>query len=277
MPKLAATAYEGPFSPAKVYWPPKPGTGARVRVLELPRPDLDAAARTCVLELEVDDAGDGVRAVLCRGAVAQNLDLAKGDRRDDGDVRPLGAVRDAVAQPGDDGGAVTALAVDENQGVVRRQAAEVGRSNQGGRVTDRLGADVVGRDDSADPVRQVVVPLADEFRFGNDVDRYGGCGDGTAFRAGADDDNRLFELLRFFGLGLVLGVPLLSQNWTGQTEGQEQNQQVRQARGLDFRFPHGKCSFVRLHVDRAETTTPRAAGTSRNPIRRPQIPFGWRS
>ena len=50
--------------------------------------ELEAAAGPVVLEQDVHHAGDRVRAVLRRGAVAQDLDLAQRDRRDGREVRP---------------------------------------------------------------------------------------------------------------------------------------------------------------------------------------------
>ena len=61
--------------------------------------ELHTAAGTGIFELKVHHAGDGIRAVLGRCAVAQHLRLPERDGRDDGEVRTLSAVSDAVSQP----------------------------------------------------------------------------------------------------------------------------------------------------------------------------------
>ena len=52
---------------------------------------LQRQAAAVALELVVDDPGDGVRAVLRRGAIPQHLHLVDRHRRNDRQVRPLGA------------------------------------------------------------------------------------------------------------------------------------------------------------------------------------------
>ena len=86
--------------------------------------------------------------------------------------------------------------------------------------------------------RQVVDALPDQLGLGDHVDRDGRCRDRAALGTGADDDDRLFELRRFFGLGFVLVVALLGQNRSCQTERQEQDQQVEQVPGHDFAILH---------------------------------------
>ena len=73
-----------------------------------------------LLQLEIQDAGDGVRAVLGCGSVAQDFDPLQGDSRDDGQVGALRPVIAAVCGQGNHGGAVAAFAVDEDQGGVGR-------------------------------------------------------------------------------------------------------------------------------------------------------------
>ena len=119
--------------------------GVAVTFVEAALLDLDAAAGTVVLQHEIQHAGDGVRAILCRSPVAEHLDLPQRDARDGPDVGPLGAVGEASAEPGDDRAPVPALAVEQDQGVVRCQAAQVGRTRDRRGVADRLRVDVVRR------------------------------------------------------------------------------------------------------------------------------------
>ena len=114
---------------------------------------------------------------------------------------------------------MAALAVDQDQGVVGGQTAEVDRAYKRCRVADRLGADVERGNDGPEPVDQVVVALTHQLDRGNHVDRYRRPGDGAALGAGADDDDRLAELGRFFSLLVfVLSIRLLRQCRSEETE-----------------------------------------------------------
>ena len=146
----------------------------RIGIEEAPGLDFQAASRGIVLQLEVHDSGNGVRAVLRRRAVAQHLDLPNGNRRNDGDVRPLRAVGDAISQPSDDRRAVAALSVDQDQRMVGRQVAQVNRTDDGPRIADRLSVDVEGGDDSPQLAYQVPTPLASEVLGTDDVHGHGG-------------------------------------------------------------------------------------------------------
>ncbi len=132
---------------------------------------LDHAAVRPVLEHEVDHPGDGVRAVLGGGGVAQHFHPVERDRRDHADVGALRAFRNAVAEPDYDGRAMAALAVDEHQRLIRREPAQVGGANEGRRVADRLGADVVGRHQRAHEVGQVRGAAIREVLAADQVDR----------------------------------------------------------------------------------------------------------
>ena len=90
-----------------------------VAALEGARPDFHASAAGGVLEGEVEHACDGVGAVLGGGSVTQDLDLLQGDRRNHGDIRPLRAIGYPAADPRDDRPSVSALAIDQHQGVIR--------------------------------------------------------------------------------------------------------------------------------------------------------------
>ena len=101
---------------------------------------LHAPAVVMVLQHEVDHPGDGVRAVLRRRAVAQHFHALDGDGGNGGDVRPLGAIRRAIGDPLDDGAPVAALVVDQHEGVVGRQTAQVHGPQQRGGVPGRVRA-----------------------------------------------------------------------------------------------------------------------------------------
>ena len=118
-------------------------------VLEAADFGLDRQPVGAVLEAEVQHAGNGVRAVLGRRAVAQDLHALERDRRDGCQVRPLCAIGDAIAQPVNHRSAMTALAVDQDQRVVGGQPPHVGRPDDGARIADRLGIDVVRGHDIA--------------------------------------------------------------------------------------------------------------------------------
>ena len=85
----------------------------------------DAAAARGLAQTQIDDAGDGVGAVLGRGAVAQNLDRSQADRRDGVQVEG-GRATTQRAVDIDQGADVAALSVQQHQGLVGRQTAEGG-------------------------------------------------------------------------------------------------------------------------------------------------------
>ena len=98
--------------------------------------DAGAAAAGGRLQPQVHHPGDGVRAVLGRGPVAQHLDPVQGRGRNGVQIHGgRAAADDAVGV--DQGRGVAARAVDQDQGLVGRQAAQ-------GRRTDRVAA-VIGR------------------------------------------------------------------------------------------------------------------------------------
>ena len=176
-----------PMFPANWAASPSP---ARVH----PGVELDAAAGAGVLELEVHHAGDGVRAVLRRRAVAQHLDLPQRNRGYGRDVGRLRAERYAVTTvPVDYRRAVTALAVDEDQRMVRRQVAQHGGADHGRAAADRLRVGVERGYERAEVVLQVARPLTDEVCGRQHVYRDCGLGGAARLRAGADDHRLLRE------------------------------------------------------------------------------------
>ena len=165
-----------------------------------PGAQLDAAAGPVVLEQEVQHAGDGVRAVLRGGAVPQHLHLPQGDRGDRGEVRPLGALLHAVGVvPGDDRSPVAALPVDQNQRMVRCEAAEVRRPDDGRGVAVLLRVHVEGRQHRPQLVGEVRAALPDDIGRRDGIDRHRRRGHRAGSRAAADDDDFLGERRRWSG------------------------------------------------------------------------------
>ena len=138
---------------------------------------IDTAARPVVLEQEVQHAGDGVRAILGRRAVAQHLDLSQRDRRDGRNVRALRPVGDTIADPRDDRAPMPALSVDQHQRMVGREAAQGRGANEPACVTDWLRVDVVGGHEGSQLIANVGVALPDDVFGRNDVDRHRRVGD----------------------------------------------------------------------------------------------------
>ena len=154
------------------------GIGARLRG------DI-AAGR--VLEDDVDDAGNRVRAVLCRGAVAQHLDARDRRRRDQADV-DRGSAAEWAGIGEDVGGGVAALAVDQHQRLVGAEAAQVdgiGQRRDGGALRLAVGA----REELNDGVAQVVLAGGGERGAADDIDRAQALAGGDAGLAGAGDDD----------------------------------------------------------------------------------------
>ena len=157
---------------------PRHGVRLAPAVREASPAHLDGPAGTVVPELEVHDTGDGVGAVLGRSPVAQHLDLAEGDGRNAGQVRPLGAVGVAVSDPEDGRRPVSPLAVDQHEGVVGRQSPQIGGSDDLGRVTGGLRVDVEGGHDGPQQIGHIGLALFDDVGRWNGVDGDHGLGDG---------------------------------------------------------------------------------------------------
>ena len=203
---------------------------------------LQAAARPVVLEQEVHDARDRVGAVLRRGAVAQDLDLAQRGRRNGRDVRPLGAVGHAP-EPDQDRRAVAALAVDENERVVVGQVAQAGRPHQRRGAADRMRGDVERGHQVAQQIVQRTGALAYDVLYRDGVDRDGGLGHRPRPRTAADHDQLVVELrdrlvfrARLFlgdavGGGHAFSAGFLGRNGPGRRERDEQrDEQARHGR-----------------------------------------------
>ena len=116
-----------------------------VTVVGLAPTGLERQALGGILQLEVQNAGNSVRAVLGRGPVAQDFDPLQGDGRDNGQVSALRPEIDAVRRQADDRGAVATFAVDEDQGGVGRQPAQIGRPHKSSTLAEGMLVDVIGR------------------------------------------------------------------------------------------------------------------------------------
>ncbi len=115
-----------------------------VSLVELAPAGFHPAAVRSVFQDEIHHAGDGVGPVLRGRAVAQHFHAVERNGRNHGQIRCVCPVRNAGAQEGDDGRTMSPFAVDQNQEVVGRQAAQVRRAYQRCGVTDGLLVDVVG-------------------------------------------------------------------------------------------------------------------------------------
>ena len=200
---------------------------------------LDAAAGRVVLEQEIDDAGNRVRTVLRRGAVAQHLDSLQRDRRNGRDVRSLRAIRHA-AEPGDHRGPVPPLAVDQDQRVVVSKIAQAGRPHQGGGIADRMRRHVEGRHQVAQLLVELRRALAHDVIDRNRVDGDLGLGHRTGIRTAAEDDDPFFEprLILVFRslLGLVIAAMVVT--FLGDRHRRREQEQQGQGAGCK-RLPPG--------------------------------------
>ena len=99
------------------------------------------AALARIAQAQVDDAGDGVRAVLRRGAVAQHFDGFDRGERNGVQVDGGRAAADRAVDV-HQRGLVAALAVDQHQRLVGREAAQRGGADVIGAVGDRRAREV---------------------------------------------------------------------------------------------------------------------------------------
>ena len=121
---------------------------------------------------------------ICRSAMDGNR----------GDVRALRPVGYAVADPGDDRAPVPALAVDQHQRVVRGEAAQVGGTDDPGRVAHRLRVDVEGGDQRPQLIPHVGAALTDDVLVGDGVYRDRRRDHRSGPGPAADHDHLLLEL-----------------------------------------------------------------------------------
>ena len=114
---------------------------AAVKILAPAGTDRTAVA---ILENDVDDACDGVGAVLCRCAIAQHLDPAYGRGRDQIQVGRDRAVVERRHRI-DQRGLVPPLAVDQHQGLIRVEAAQTSGGNHRRDAATGAGWQIEGR------------------------------------------------------------------------------------------------------------------------------------
>ena len=114
------------------------GNGAAATVIIIARGARGLAAGGFLLQDDVDDAGDGVRAVLRGGAVQQHFDMVDGRFRNEGKVGGGRARGETAGIDMQVAGIVAAMAVDQHQCVIGRQAAQRGGKRQVGGVATEL-------------------------------------------------------------------------------------------------------------------------------------------
>ena len=229
--------------------------------------ERQAAAGAVVLEQEVDDARDRIRAVLRRGAVTQHLDLPQRNRGNGRDVRSLRTVRHA-GEPGDDRRAVAALAVDEHQRMVVGQVAQAGRAHQRGGVTDRVRGDVERGDQRPQLVVERGGALPDDVLQRDGVNRYRRGGHRPRLGAGPDHHHLRGEPTdRHFHVQDGRGARARLHHLRGHGEAGEGEQHVIRPRGKsaerELADPVGDGSLrgarrvPRLHGDAGENAARR--------------------
>ena len=147
----------------------------------------DAASAVAALEHHVDHAGDRVRAVLCRGAVAQHFHPFDGGDWNRIEVHRRRAASLAAVEV-DQRGGMAALAVDQHQHLVGRQPAQLRRTHRVGAVGNGRAREI----ERGQGPRQRGGQLHRAGRLqrfrGDDVDRRGGFGHRAVAGAGAGDD-----------------------------------------------------------------------------------------
>ena len=182
------------------------------------------SARRCLFQLDVDDAGDRVRAVLRRRTVAQHFDALDRERRDGVQVdcrraAPDGAVD--VEQRRD----VAALAVDEHEHLIGRKAAQRRGPQRVGAVGDRRLREVEAGDQVVEDLVRLGQPRLRQLLARNDVDRHVRIGERPVGPARAGDDDLRFGLDRHVGSGR--GRHLCQRGRAGQRSHRKRSEHQR--------------------------------------------------
>ena len=134
-------------------------------------PGFEVHSLRVILEDKIHHPSNRIRAILGRGAIAQYFDALQGNGGDHRQVRPLRAFGRLGRQPCDHRAAVPALAVDQDQGMVGRQVAQVGRSHDGRAVGNRLHIDAECRRHRAQQVQHVGVAMVLQVLLINQLHR----------------------------------------------------------------------------------------------------------
>ena len=87
---------------------------------------LVAARRSCAFQNNIDHAGDGIGAVLGRGAVAQHFDMVDGRHGNRIEISWRGTTTQRTLKI-QQGAGVPALAIDQHEGFIGREPAQRGR------------------------------------------------------------------------------------------------------------------------------------------------------
>ncbi|KAF1858517.1 hypothetical protein Lal_00015034 [Lupinus albus] len=212
----------------------------------------DGFAAQVLAQFHVDDAGDGVRAVLRGGAVAQHLHVLDGEDGDRVHVRARVAAI-ARAEQVHEGRGVAALAVHEHEGLVGAEAAQRGRVDQVGTVGARLARRVERRRDVGQRLRQVeLAALLGGLRQRDVVDRDRGIGGRRVADAARADDVDALDAVVAGGGRILCGG--------GRREGQYRAAVQAQQDGLADRAEgrtHGRDGMA-LRRRRCRSPVPRA-------------------
>ncbi|MNM79301.1 hypothetical protein D3C81_912280 [compost metagenome] len=153
---------------------------------------FDGAAFRRVVEDHVDHAGHRIGAVQRTGAVTQHFDALDRADRDGVEIHRRGALAD-LAVGVDQRAVVAALAVDQHQHLVRRQATQLRGAHMVGTAGVGLAREIERRQQGLQRAAQLAVDhagLADVLGAEH-VHRRGGFEHGAVHGAGAGDDHRV--------------------------------------------------------------------------------------
>jgi len=150
------------------------------------------------LEHDVDHAGNGIRTVLRRRAVAQYFDALDGAARDGIEIDRRGAAAQTAVDV-DDGGGVPALAVDQHQRLIGRQTAQLRRAHVVRSVGDRGVGEVERRNGTRQRLDQLAGAMRIELLDAEHIDRRQRLGDRAIGQTGTGDDH----LIQAFGFGFI--------------------------------------------------------------------------
>ena len=170
--------------------------------------DLRTAARPRFAQAQVDDAGDRVRAILRGGAVAQHLDSVERHGRDGVEVdRRRSPTHGAVGV--EQGRGMAANAVDQHQGLVRRQAAQRRRADRVGAVIGGRPREIDRRGDRRQRGGQLGRALSLQAGAAQHIDRRGAVQPGAPLGTRTGDDDDVALLFRCRGIGDGCGLRFL--------------------------------------------------------------------